>query len=242
MYERPDVPKPGKNRTAWAVAVLVVIGLALALGLPALWRLANDTNASTLGDGSLQQAVEGAQNALRVPDGTEATGNDVETFLVLTVDDIRADAPTLQTAELLCVDHTAKKSSRVTLPTDLSVDAGGSSVPLGELFSSQGEGACVAPVSAATGLAVSHVVELDGGGWELFERAMTGGVQGAAQVGPELLSSLKTDMDTGQLMDLPESLSGTGVSVAEPQPCPMADGGAGVDRAALGALAGTLRQ
>ncbi|MEY8437067.1 hypothetical protein AAK967_04885 [Atopobiaceae bacterium 24-176] len=242
MYERPDVPKPGKNRTVLAACVLAAIGLAFALGLPALWRLANETNASTLGDDSLQQAVQGPRNVLQVPEGAEATGNDVETFLVLTVDDIRADAPALQTAELLCVDHTAKKSCRVTLPSDLPADVDGSSRSLGDLFSSQGEGACVAPVSAATGLAVSHVVELDGDGWALFERAMTGGVQGAAQAGPELVSSLKTDMDTGQLMDLPESLSGTGVSAAELQPCPMAEGGSEVDRTALGVLAGTLRQ
>lgn len=239
MYERPDVPKPGRHRTVVAVAVLVAIGCALLAGLPALWHLANETNASTLGDGALQEAVASRDNALAVPEGSEPTGADVETFLVLTAGDVRADAPALQGSELLCVDHTAKDSHRVTLPTDLAVTAGGAATTLADLFAARGEGACVAPVSAAMGLAVSHVVELDGEGWSLFERAVAGGIQGAAQAGPELLSSLRTDMDTGQLMDLPDSLAGTGVSAAEPEPCPMA--GDGVDRAALGVLVGTLR-
>lgn len=73
MYERPDVPKPGRHRTAVAVAVLVAIGCALLAGLPALWRLANETNASTLADGGLREAVASRDNTLAVPDGAEPT-------------------------------------------------------------------------------------------------------------------------------------------------------------------------
>lgn len=241
MYERPDVPKPSAHRTRTALIVLAVLVVCAAVGCALLWRLANERSTSTLGDDGLSVAVSEASATQPAAEGYAATGQVTENYLVLTVDDVKAERPVLASAQLLALDRAASESHLIDIPLDLAVGDDGQA--LSGLFSEAGEDACVAPLAQALGQPVAHVLELDGDGWDLVARTVASGASGIAQNGPELVSALKTDIPVGDLVGLPDSLSGMGLGSIEAVPLPVsagADGSVTADKGALGELLGTL--
>lgn len=238
-HERVSPERTNPHRTAIALAVLAAIAVVLALGIPWLWRLSNETATSTLSQAALKDAVAEASDTA-VPDvaGYAPTGHEVETILVATVDDVAAEDAPLAGCALVSIDMSDGSVVWVSVPLDVYVTTDNGPVVLGEL-GANGVAPCVNPLSISAGLAIAHVVELDPKTLETLESAASEGMDAMASKATELVSSMGSDLGVGELATLALDLSDAAVNGIQRTDCPL-DEGATIDQGKLGALVGTL--
>lgn len=244
-FERSDMPHDSAHRTRWAIIALVIIAIVLVLIVRLCWALAmRDSN---LGDSDLSSSLA-AQSTLSAPIEGYTSSSDVFTnVLLLTVDDIYSDSPTLLSAQLLSLDATTSKGILVSLPLDSKVSNSGGETTLSALFASSGAAACVAPLAAAGNITVSHVVVATSDVWDEVGKLKGSGVQSIVSSASGIFNSIKTDMDVGTLMDLAELVQSIGVSNFTKVDAPVSDGTLGdgtpvkaLDQIQLGVAIGAL--
>lgn len=209
-FERSDVSKSIAGGTALAVGVLIFLVVGLIIGF--LWARSRSGISSSLGDADLSSAVA-SQAAVAGPgDGYTASTDTFTNVLLLTVDDLNAESPTITSAQLLSINVTAGTGTLVSLPLDtqLATDAGNTT--LAALFASSGASACVAPVATATNTQLSHVIVSTSEIWDKLASFKGSGVQAILGSDASLLSSIKTDMTNDQLMEVAELVQSTGVA------------------------------
>jgi hypothetical protein len=243
-YERSDVPRGGKHTTAIALVVLAVIVIGVALLVSFLWRLANQS--TTLGDDSLSEGIA-AQGDQATIDGYTASTDDIECVLVLTVDDVSSDSPTLGQVQILSLDATSGTGVLVALPLDTKVTTDSGDTTVSELFASDGAGGCIAPLSEATGVPVSHVVVVESDFWDQAASLSGSSTDELMSEASDLLSQVRSDMDANQMVDLLSEARSIGIEnlTRSDAVCTTEDDGAGgtrsvVDQALLGLALGTL--
>lgn len=244
-FERTDVPSYGPHSNAIAVGVLLAIAIFLVVLVGSLWKKAND--AATLNDKRLTASL-GSQADVRDPEeGYRVSDDRFMNLLVLTVDNASATSPTLHAAQLLSLNVTAGTGSLVSLPlnTKLAGDAGDTT--LEALFAQVGPSALPAPLSAATNVSLGHVLVAPDGTAERLEGMKGRGVSAILGSAPSVLTTINTDMGTGQLLDLAELIQSIGVdniSRADAVASQEEDGSGGVrsvlDQTQLGVALGIL--
>lgn len=207
-FERTDVPRDNPNRNRIAVAVIVCVFAGLAVLVAVLWNRASES--THVGNDDLGAAVESQADATS-PDGYALSDDDWTIVLVLTVDDLDSDAPELTAVHIMCLDATAGSGSLVGIPLDTKVSDGTSDTTLASLYETSGASACVSPLASATNLRMTHVVLADETAWEKLESLSGAGVNSLVSDASDLLSSLDTDMDAGELTDLAELVQSIGI-------------------------------
>lgn len=210
-FERIDVPRdnnPYRNIIGGAVVVAVCIVVALVCST--LWNRVQLE--SHLGDHALHSALAQQKVSSDDVDGYTRSQDEFTSVLLLTTDQLRGDAPNLQSASLLVVDKTAGSGTLVKLPLNTVVmDAAGNTTTLAELFTKGGAEACVAPLAAASNIKITHVILATQDTWEQIANLSGSGAQALVNNSGKLLSTLYTDMKPSQLLELAETVQPIGI-------------------------------
>lgn len=209
-FERTDVPRESPYRNVIGVVVCVVVLVATAAVVLAVWnRVSVETR---LGDTDLSDAVDSQGSVAASADGYVASTDDRELTLLLTTDDVDAETgATLTSARILSVNHTRGAAGYIVLPVDAAVTYGDERVALSSLFSSAGYAACVQPLATATGIAFDHVVVSDD---DVVEEVISLADADASELvssASDFLKRIKTNMDAATLVSLAGSLASVGV-------------------------------
>lgn len=210
-FERSDVPRETPYSNVIGVVVCVVVFVALAVTVFAVWNRVNLE--SRLGARDLGKSVS-AQSKVSVSDGYVATEDDLECTLFLTVSsaDSGEKGTELSDARILAVNKTQGTASLATVPVSAEVTSGDTVTTLADLCAQSGSDACVSPLSAACGVRFSHVVIATE---DVLEKAASLVGSSKTQLFREasgLLSLMRTDMDPEELLSFAETISGVGVS------------------------------
>lgn len=209
-FERSDVPRETPYTNVIGVVVLVVVFVALAITVMAVWNRV--TLESRLGANDLTDSLS-AQAKASAADGYVTSSDELESTLFLTVSSAAADAggTQLSDARILTVNKTQgtadpghRSGERRGHVRRDGHDAGG---PLRAVRAD----ACVAPLSAASGVRFKHVVVATG---DVLEKAVQ--IVGASKVNlvgeaSDLLGLMRTDMDASDLLAFAETVSGVGL-------------------------------
>ncbi len=209
-FERSDVPHETPYSNVIGVVVCVVVFVALGVTVFNVWNRVNLE--SRLGSRDLGKTVS-AQAKTTAPDGYQATDDEVETTLLLTVDsaDSGSAGTQLTDARILALNKTQNTATLATIPVSCEVTSDETVTTLSDLCAASGTNACVTPLASACGVKFTHVVVATE---DILERA-------AALVGSSkselfsqassLLSLMRTDMDPEELLAFAESVSGVGL-------------------------------
>lgn len=209
-FDRTDVPRVGPYTNVIGAVVCVAVLVAAVVVVALVWNRVSLE--SRLGDTGLSGALD-EQASVSVPDGGYVASTDeVECVLLLTADSLDATGAALDSAQILAVNSTQGTATLVNVPTEAAVTSGDATTTLGELFTSQGYAACVAPLASAANVRFSHVVVATGD--VISDAAALAGTSTSDLVrsASDLLSRLRTDLDATGLLALAETLSGIGVS------------------------------
>ena len=203
-FERSDVPRETPYTNVIGVVVLVVVFVALAITVMAVWNRV--TLESRLGANDLTDSLS-AQAKASAADGYVASSDELESTLFLTVSSAAADAGGTH----LTVNKTQGTAVLATVPVSAEVASGETVTTLADLCAQSGADACVAPLSAASGVRFKHVVVATG---DVLEKAVQ--IVGASKVNlvgeaSDLLGLMRTDMDASDLLAFAETVSGVGL-------------------------------
>ena len=209
-FERSDVPRETPYTNVIGVVVLVVVFVALAMTVMAVWNRV--TLESRLGANDLTDSLS-AQAKASAADGYVASSDELESTLFLTVSSAAADAggTQLSDARILTVNKTQGTAVLATVPVSAEVASGETVTTLADLCPQSGADACVASLSAAAGVRFKHVVVATG---DVLEKAVQ--IVGASKVNlvgeaSDLLGLMHTDMDASDLLAFAETVSGVGL-------------------------------
>ena len=196
-FERSDVPRETPYTNVIGVVVLVVVFVALAITVMAVWNRV--TLESRLGANDLTDSLS-AQAKASAADGYVASSDELESTLFLTVSSAAADAggTQLSDARILTVNKTQGTAVLATVPVSAEVASGETVTTLADL-------------SAASGVRFKHVVVATG---DVLEKAVQiVGASKANLVGEasDLLGLMRTDMDASDLLAFAETVSGVGL-------------------------------
>lgn len=235
-YSRSDVPVASKKRNIIAAFVLVCIVALLGGIVWFLWQRANAD--SSLGDRELAASLASAP-AIEPVEGTVASQDEFTNVLVFLVDDVSSDKPVLNGTMLMYLNRSQNSATLVSLPISIRV---ADNETLADAFAEQGVGACVGLTSQATNTAFSHVVVIDDTGWSQLEELSSVDRTNLVSKASDLLSVMKTDMNSSDLLELAEAIRSIGLSDAQHIDAPtiQEDSWTVVDSARLGLEVGTL--
>lgn len=243
-FERTDVPRDVPYRDAVAIGVLVAVFVGLVVLVASLWARANSESSVANKDLSASIAAQGESVN---PEGYVASSDVFTNVLVLTVDDVDAANPTLTKAQVVSLNATHKSGALATIPLDTKVNDGTSDTTLSELYASKGASACVVPLANAANVKLSHVLLATDDIWDKIAGMKSSGVSALLGSASDVLSSIKTDMRTSQLLDLVELAQAVGIDNLSAFDAPAAaedDGNGGtwsvIDQTQLGVSLGTL--
>ena len=216
-FERTDVPKGGPLRTVLSLLVLVAVVAGLYFLVTTLWNQVQLEE--HLGDSGLTTAVSG-QEAPTSVSGYTASTDVFQSVLVLTVSSLEADGE-LEAAELLVIDVTTRKGTLVSVPIDVHVVTDEGYPSLATLYQEGGASACVAALSSATNIQLSHVIVSTRDVWDEVADLGGVGVNWIVMRGSHLLEAMYTDMSSQDLTDLAELVQSIGVASFERVDCPV---------------------
>lgn len=209
-FERSDVPRETPYTNIIGVIVLVVVFVALAMTVMAVWNRV--TLESRLGANDLTYSLS-AQAKASAADGYVASSDELESTLFLTVSSAAADASDTQLFDvrILTVNKTQGTAVLATVPVSAEVASSDTVTTLAGLCAQSGADACVAPLSAASGVRFKHVVVATE---DVLEKAVQiVGTSKLSLVGEasNLLGLMRTDMDASDLLAFAETVSGVGL-------------------------------
>lgn len=209
-FERTDVPRYNPMRPYISIAVLVVIGIVLAIGLSKMWHKANQMNG--LNDGDLDDALY-EQLATHEPiDGYVESGDDFSNVVIFLVDDIHNSPQTLKGAQLLVRNTTQNTATVVNLPLNTKMYANESNVALQSYFESNGAGPTIAPLTDAANVHVSHVIVASERLYSQLENLEGPLLVTLMSSATDELETIASDYRTSELIGLADYLRGVGFS------------------------------
>lgn len=215
MYDRPDVPKGGAHTNVIAIVVLVVIAVAGVALVSTLWRLANKNTA--LGDKDLASAVSASTGSadtvaeLGTSVGYVPTGDSLTTVLFVVTPD--KNTGSLADLYLAVLNETKQTSQLVQVPVDARLQANGQTNSMATIYASGASASLAATISTVCGIPVSHVVVMSQSGWNAFADVAGQGASALAEQSDELVRGIvKSDLDTGGLLDLAKRALDTGLT------------------------------
>lgn len=252
-FERTDVPEPSPLRNVIGGVVAAAAIIATVAIVMVAWNRASLE--SRMGDHALSSAIsELAQTSLGdSPEGYSETGSELNLTLLLTASNLEPSGATLSDARILSVNATEGTATLVSVPTDLALMVDGEQTTLGELFSSRGYGACVAPLGRTAGLRFDNVILATE---DVLEEAVDlagSGVENLVRSASDFLEKIRTNMDAPTLLSFADTLSAVGVEGLEVTEAPLTaetvtdedgnvteTGRQTLDRGALGVIVGRL--
>lgn len=208
-FERTDVPEPSPRRNVIGAVVAVVAIAATVAVVMFAWNRANLE--SRMGDNALEDALLSQAGSAGPSEGYVDTGNEVHSTLLLTSDSLE-DGGSLTSARILSVNATAGTAALVNVPTDLALTVDDQPTTLGELFSSQGYAACVAPLGSAAGIGFDNAILATGDVLEEAAQLAGSGTENLVRSASGFLSKIRTNMDATGLLSFAETLSSIGVA------------------------------
>ena len=206
-FERTDVPSSPASGMMLALGALAFIVVGLLVGLRVA-KVLSERDIS-LTDRSLANALA-SQSDAETPEGYQASSDIYTNVLILTVDDISADNPTLTGVELLSVDVTTNTATAVSVPLNLRVSSEVGDSMIQSMCVGSGTASCVAPFAAASGVHLSHVIITSSDIWAKFDELRGLGTRSLVTSSPEAFSTLRTDMSNDELMDLVDRIGTIG--------------------------------
>ena len=210
-FERTDVPRESPYRNVIGVVVCVAVFVAVAMIVSQVWNRVRLE--SRLGDSDLSGAISTqALKTVAEPSGFVAAEGEFENVLLLTASSLDETGATLSSVRALVINRTQGTMTLVNVPVSTKVVSGDVASPLSDLYASSGYAACVAPISAATGMGFSHVIVTTGDMLEETASVTGSGVSDLVRSASGLLEKIRTDMDAAELLSLAEALSSVGVS------------------------------
>lgn len=209
-FDRTDVPRVGPYTNIIGAVVCVVVFVAVAVIVALVWNRVSLE--SRLGDTGLSDALDEQASATVPEGGYVASTDEIECVLLLTADSLDTTGAALSSAQILSINSTQGTATLVNVPAEATLTSGDTTATLGELFTSQGYAACVAPLASAANVHFSHVILATGD--VISDAASLAGMDATSLVrsASDLLSRLRTDLDASGLLALAETLSGIGVS------------------------------
>ncbi len=219
-FERSDVPRENPYTNVIGLAVIAIVAVLVGIVVVTLWDRAQLE--SHLGDHGLNKAVK----------SQSVSGNP----------DLKAGDSTLQSVRLLVIDRTQGTGHIVSIPTDVYAEVDSNAKTLADIYKDDGQSAFVSALASVTNIKITHVIIATDDVWEKISALSGSGARSLVSNASSLLSSMITDMNPNQLLELVEIVQPIGVSNLEHDEAPVVEGSSGttVDPTALGKLVGML--
>lgn len=215
-FERSDVPRDTPYRNLIGLVVLIVVGAACFFSFRFLWgRVQVESHMS---DPDLLGALDEQPGPTTLEGNFYYTDNTIEKILYLQVDDPDAERPQLLSAQLLLLDPTGGTAHLVDVPLNVYLNVDGSSYAFSEYFNSFGPEATIPIITTAYNIFGNHVIMGTTSPWASIEALDGQNPLNLASTAEEFLSSMRTDLDGGELVEhaaLFKSLGVTGLSVED---------------------------
>lgn len=208
QFERVDVPEPSALRTTVSIAVLVVTAIVCLILLRVSWHKANQMNG--LNDGDLYSALYDQGDVEPPSPGRAWSQDDFNNCLVLTVDDVHAEAPEIRGAYIVARNMTQKTATIVDLPLNTRVLADDSTTYLPAIFAAKGAVGTLAPLTDTVNIHVSHVIVANEQVWASLQRLSGPTAKTLLSSQTNILDTMQTDMATGELVAFAEWLQAVG--------------------------------
>jgi len=238
-FERRDVPRENPYTNVIGLAVVAIVAVLVGIVVVTLWDRAQLE--SHLGDHGLNKAVK-SQSVSGNPDGTTQSDDDFLTYAVISTNSLKAGDSTLQSVRLLVIDRTQGTGHIVSIPTDVYAEVDSNAKTLADIYKDDGQSAFVSALASVTNIKITHVIIATDDVWEKISALSGSGARSLVSNASSLLSSMITDMNPNQLLELVEIVQPIGVSNLEHDEAPVVEGSSGttVDPTALGKLVGML--
>ena len=215
-FERSDVPRDTPYRNLIALVVLAIIGAIGFFAFKYLWgRVQVESHMS---DADLVAALDEQPGPTTLEGNFYYTDNVIEKILYLQVDDIEAERPKLVSAQLLLLDPTGGTAHLVNVPLNALLSVEGSTYTFSDYFNSYGPEAAIPLITTAYNIFGNHVIMGTGSPWESIAALDGENPLNLAGVAPEFISSMRTDLDGGDIVEhaaLFKTLGVTGLAVEE---------------------------
>lgn len=186
-FERTDVPRNNPLRPYIAIGVIAVVVIVTIITVTTLWRKANQMNG--LNDTALNDALYEQKSTKDPTDGADWSEDDFSNVALFIVDDIHADEPQLQAAQILVRDMDNPRATLVNLPLNTKMLANDSNVMLSTYYHDAGPEACLPAFTDAASIHVSHVIIASDRIWDQLELLK-------GSVVPVLLGPLTDELET----------------------------------------------
>lgn len=212
-FDRTDVPRESPRRN-FVGAIVSVAALLVAAAVVAFfwWRMNLERGLEVT---ELEDALAYPSSASVVDGmGYAVSPDDIETTLLLEVDDIDAQTPNLVRARVLAVNHTSGTASVAGVPVTVKIDFDDPAA-LGDVCVRSGAAACAELLSEAAGVPFDHVIVSEGDVLPGIGALSGSGIIDLPTQASELVSSLRTDMSDEEVLALADDVAATGAAAAD---------------------------
>lgn len=216
---RNETPQNTSRKGIIGLVCVLLFCIAAYFGIRFLWDLAQARSSKPSTE--LQRAALTSEDSAKASaydwGGYELSDHEVVTTLLLTVDDVNAEAGQLQAVQLLALDLTERSATLVNLPAGMWTRGDdGASIAADALYASSGAATTAgsrvtARVAAALHLPFDHVFVMNAGVWEKFYQLACKNGPLVTEAGA-LLSELKCDMNANSLLDFAAQAHDCGIS------------------------------
>ena len=211
-FERIDVPTPSALRNMVSLVVIGVVAVATLIICARCWHKANQMN--YLNDSALYDALYEQAEVSAPSGGREWSENDHSNVLFFIVDDIHADTPQLQAAQILVRDVDANTAVIANIPINTKLTVGESTTFLSRVFEEHGlAGAsmALAPFTDAANVHVSHVIVATDRIWSQLGTFEGPTLKALLSKQTNDVDTVAADFSTGELVRFAETLQAIGI-------------------------------
>lgn len=219
-FERTDVPRSDRAGLILACAAGAFVLIGLVISLRWSWVMAHrDAN---LGDRTLKTSIK-AQGEVAAPKGYKASSDIFTNVVIFSVDNPNAAKPKLHAIQLLSINVSKGTGSLVSIPADTKLTTDKGDTTLSARFDAMGASACIAPLSSAINVRLSHAIVGTDDIWEHIAQLKGAGMQSLIGSSTKILESIKSDMTFGEMTDLAERTLSIGIDKLARSEAPTAD-------------------
>lgn len=203
-FERTDVPRPNPLRPFIAIGVLVAVALLCVVLTRNAWHKANQLNG--LNDGVLDDALYEQLDTTDPTDGYERSEDSFSNTLILIVDDVHAEQPTLLGARIMVRNLTAGTAGVLNIPLNTKLISGERVAYLSGFFSEVGATGVLASLTDAANVHVSHVLVAGESVWEQLHSLKSPTLWSLLSSDTDVYDTMATDFRTSELVEISEWL------------------------------------
>lgn len=219
-FERTDVPRSDRAGLVLACAAAAFVLIGLVISLRWSWVMAHrDVN---LGDRTLKASIK-SQGEITATKGYKASSDNFTNVVIFSVDNPHAAKPKLHAIQLLSINVSKGTGSLVSIPADTKLTTDKGDTTLSARFDALGASECIAPLSRAMNVHVTHAIVGTDDIWEQIAQVKDAGMQSLIGASTKILESLKSDMTFGEMTDLAERALSIGLNKLARSEAPAAD-------------------